>query len=37
MHNFRVKYALLGILCLLTTIVHAETVYVIDELKYWFT
>ncbi len=33
MHNFRVKYALLGILCLLTTIVHAETVYVIDELN----
>ncbi|GJM04970.1 MAG: hypothetical protein DHS20C09_09610 [marine bacterium B5-7] len=33
MHNFRVKHALFGILCLLATITHAETVYVIDELK----
>ncbi len=33
MHNFRVKHALLGIFCLLTAIAHAETVYVIDELK----
>jgi SH3 domain protein len=33
MHNFRVKHALFGIFCLLTTIAHAETVYVIDELK----
>ncbi len=33
MHNFRVKHAILGIFCLMTTIAHAETVYVIDELK----
>jgi len=33
MHNYRVKYALFGIFCLLSAIAHAETVYVIDELK----
>jgi len=33
MHNLIVKYAILGIFCLLTTIAHAETVYVIDEVK----
>lgn len=33
MHNFRVKHALFGIFCLLTTIAYAETVYVIDELN----
>ena len=33
MHNFRVKHTLFGMFCLLTAIAHAETVYVIDELK----
>ena len=33
MRNIRINYILVSMLCLLTTIVHAETIYVIDELK----
>ena len=33
MRNIRIKYILVSMLCLLTAIVHAETIYVIDELK----
>jgi len=33
MHNIRINYILVSMLCLLTAIVHAETIYVIDELK----
>ena len=33
MYNFRVTYFLLSIFLVLTPVVHAETVYVIDELK----
>lgn len=33
MHNIRINYILISLLWLFTAIVHAETVYVIDELK----